>query len=156
MIVIDINAFSSVFEPKSADYKDFCIIAEWVLKEKTACFVYGGTKYKEELRKAKKYLKLLKEFKNKRKLREVNGKLTDEYERKLYKLNSDTSFNDKHLAAIINISGCRLLCTKDTASIPYLKNKAFYADSKVPKLYTGIRNNKLLNKRNIVSLKNII
>ena len=81
-------------------------------------------------------------------------RLVDNYEHYLEDINKEKSFNDKHIVAIINISGCRLVCTKDAASMPYLKNRDFYSKSKVPKIYSGLRNKDLLDKTNIVSLKN--
>jgi hypothetical protein len=63
---------------------------------------------------------------------------------------------DKHLVSIIEISNCRLLCTKDAVAMPYIKDSQFYDKSSPPKIYTGSRNSDLLMSGNIVALWNMI
>jgi hypothetical protein len=74
---------------------------------------------------------------------------------RLKEICSDRAFNDEHLVAILDVSGCKLLCTKDIEAMPYIKRKDFYSDQKTPKIYSGSRNRNLLNATNIVALKNI-
>lgn len=154
MIVIDTNTFSLVFNPKDSGHHEFLPVLQWVQNEKKTCMVYGGTKYRAELKKAAQYLRLFSELKKIGKFVEIDMQAVDDYEQHLENINKEKSFDDKHLAAIINVSGCRLVCTKDATAMPYLKDRQFYTDSKVPKIYSGTRNKDLLNKNNIVSLKN--
>jgi hypothetical protein len=156
MIVVDINTFAPVFESQSTDGQEFSQVFSWIKSTKGACFVYGGTKYKAELRKAHKYFSLLTELQKKGKVTQIDDTLVDAYEKKLEGMCSDSAFNDKHLVAIIEVSNCRLICTKDEEAMPYIKNKAFYESSSPPKIYSGSRNKDLLNHTNIISLKNII
>jgi hypothetical protein len=79
----------------------------------------------------------------------------DEYADKLKLLCQDAAFNDEHLVAILNVSGCKLVCTKDIEAMPYIKRKEFYSDHKIPQIYSGVRNSDLLNVTYIVELKNL-
>ena len=155
MIVLDINVFPSVFKSSSSDYEEFYHVRNWVEKERKACFVFGGTKYNSELRKMTQYYDILKELKNTRQLIEINSQLIDDYAKQLKSICTDESFNDEHIVAILNVSGCKLVCTKDSEAVPYLKNRDFYDDKKAPKIYSSSKNKKLLSKKNIVKLKNI-
>jgi len=154
MIVLDTNSFPSVFDPNSSDNSDFCYVLRWVLKQEHACFVYGGTKYKCELRKMTKYLKIVNELNKKGKIAEISTQLIDDNEADLKRICTDAAFNDKHIVAILNISGCKLVCTKDIKAMPYIKRKDFYSDMKVPQIYSGVGNKDLLNVTYIVELKN--
>ena len=155
MIVLDTNSFPSVFDPNCSDNVEFCYVLRWVLKQEHACFVYGGTKYKCELRKMTKYLKLVGEFKKRGKIAEINTQLIDGYADLLKEICTDVAFDDEHIVAILNISGCKLVCTKDIQAMPYIKKKDFYSDMKIPQIYSGAGNKNLLNVNYIVELKNI-
>ena len=154
MIVLDTNSFSSVFDQNSSDNVEFGFILRWVLKQEHACFVYGGTKYKCELQKMTKYLKIVNEIKKIGKIAEINTQLIDENADLLKKICTDETFNDEHIVAILNISGCKLVCTKDIEAMSYIKRKDFYSDKKIPQIYSGAGNKDLLNVTYIVELKN--
>jgi hypothetical protein len=154
MIILDTNSFSSVFDSADSDYSEFCFILQWVVKQEHACFVYGGTKYKSEIKKMVKYLRLINELRKTGKVVEINGNMIDNYAVHLKEICTDKAFNDEHLVAILDVSGCKLLCTKDIEAMPYIKQKRFYSDQKTPQIYSGSRNRNLLNATYIVELKN--
>lgn len=154
MIVLDINAFPSVFNSNDKDYAEFCHVLRWVVKQRYACFIYGGTKYKQELKKMKEYHKLLNEFKKSGRCVEINSELIDNNANQLKIICNDAAFNDEHIVAIVNISGCKLVCTKDKEAMFYIKKKEFYNDQKIPQIYSGARNRDLLSNAYIVELKN--
>ena len=154
MIVLDINTFPSVFNSSSSDNADFCHVLNWVKKQKHACFIYGGTKYKNELRKTVHYLKILGEYKKIGKLTEINTQLIDDDAIRLKNICPDAAFDDEHIVAILNISGCKLVCTKDTQAMPYIKRKDFYSDGKIPQIYSNAGNRDLLNSTYIVEIRN--
>jgi len=154
MIVLDINCFHLVFQPKNNDNDNFCHIQKWVTKEKYACFVYGGTKYKCELEKVTKYHKIINQLKNVGKFVEINTQMIDENARQLKIICPDIDFDDEHIVAILNISGCKLVCTKDIRAQEYIKRKDFYSDKKVPQIYSRVKHKNLLQKKYIVELKN--
>ena len=154
MIVLDTNSFPSVFDPNSSDNADFCYVLRWVIKQKHACFVYGGTKYKCELIKMTKYFRIMNEFRKAGKFVEINEQLIDINADQLKKNCTDDDFDDEHIVAILNVSGCKLVCTKDTSSMMYIKRKDFYSDHKAPRIYSSAKNKNLLRANNIVELKN--
>ena len=155
MIVLDINCFHLVFQPQNSDSdNDFYHICKWVTKERYACFVYGGTKYKCELEKINKYHKIINQFKKAGKFVEINTQMIDENAKQLKILCPDIDFNDEHIVAILNISGCKLVCTKDIKAQEYIKRKDFYSDKKVPRIYSSGKQKSLLCKKFIVELKN--
>jgi predicted nucleic acid-binding protein len=155
MLVVDTNTFSSISNADSNDHNEFKPILQWIKNAKGACFVYGGSKYKEELLKVRSMIFLLDQFKKANKVVTIDGALIDAYEAKLKTINHQEAFNDKHLVAIIEVSNCRLLCTKDEAAMPFIKDEQFYETSSPPKLYSGARNRDLLISGNIVALRNV-
>jgi hypothetical protein len=154
MIILDTNSIPSVFDSAASDYSEFCFVYEWVKRQRGACFVYGGTKYKSEIKKMLKYLKLIIELQKVGKFVEINGNMIDNYAVRLKEACSDSAFNDEHLVAILDVSGCKLLCTKDIKAMQYIKKREFYSDQKIPRIYSGSRNRDLLNGTYIVELKN--
>jgi hypothetical protein len=154
MIILDTNSIPSVFDSATSDYREFYFVYDWIKKQKGACFVYGGTKYKSEIKKMRKYLTLIAELQKAGKFVEINGDMIDGYAVRLKEVCSDRAFNDEHLVAILDVSGCKLLCTKDIEAMPYIKRKEFYSDQKIPQIYSGSRNRDLLNVTYIVELKN--
>jgi hypothetical protein len=106
------------------------------------------------MKKMLKYLKLVGELQKVGKFVEINGNMIDEYAVHLKKFCIDKAFNDEHLIAILNTSGCKLLCTKDIEAMPYVKRKEFYSDKKSPQIYSGSRNRDMLNTTYIIELKN--
>jgi hypothetical protein len=155
MIVLDVNAFPSVFDKDSSDNNEFFYVLRWVTNQEHACFVYGGTKYKNELRKMEKYFKIMTELKKAGKFIEISAQLIDADAIRLKSICLDAAFNDEHIVAILNISGCKLVCTKDIEAMPYIKRKDFYSDQKIPQIYTSARNKDLLNVTYIIALKNM-
>jgi len=77
----------------------------------------------------------------------------DNWEKKIKTKKRQSKFNDEHIIAIVIASGCVLVCTKDSASIPFIKDRVFYPKScKKPKIYSGIRNKNLLTDCNIAPI----
>ena len=119
--------------------------------------VYGGTRYKEELKRAQKYHRLFNEFRNARKIIEIDQTAVDDKEEEIAKRPQNAGFNDAHIVAILAVSGCRLLCSDDKRADKYIKNLTFYPKkSKRPKIYRGLRHECLLCDANIVKLKNAV
>lgn len=151
-VIIDTCTISIVFNSSSAEHKEFLPILEWVTQ---GCgkMVYGGKKYKDELAKLGKYLKIISQLKKAGKVIEVPEKLVNSKEKKVSELAPEKDFDDPHIVAIVIATGCRVVCTKDTRSIKYLKDSKFYnAPIKKPKVYTGLRNKDLLTKKHIVAI----
>ena len=59
-IIIDTNCIANVFSPKTANHSEFKPVLEWILLGK-GLMIYGGSKYREELKKTAKYLPIIAE-----------------------------------------------------------------------------------------------
>jgi len=156
-IIIDVNTIPSVFDVNCSDYSEFKYVSEWINNRKNkAQMVFGGTKYNKELFKMKKYLRYINLLKQIGKVAIINLKMVDSYEKKLEKKNCCKAFNDKHIVAIVAVSNCRIVCSKDSSSYRYLRNQEYYPKNiKKPKIYSGSRTIDLLCKDNIINLLNI-
>ncbi len=61
--------------------------------------------------------------------------------------------NDPHIIAIVIVSKCCLVCTKDGALIKFLKDKTFYPkDVKIPRIYQREEHKNLLVDANIAPI----
>lgn len=143
-IIVDTNCFANVFSRTSVKHKDFEPVLSWVVEGK-GIFVYGGTKYKEELKKAKKYLTILRLLKE---VGKVINKLDDEIDKlqkEIEAIKETALFNDVHLLAISAITKCRIICSEDTTSIQFVTNKKYLPKGVTkPVYYTSKKNKSLL------------
>lgn len=151
-IVIDTNCFTNVFVSSSEKHSEFQPVYDWVTKGKGRV-VYGGTKYKKELERARKFVSIFTELSRKNKLVKVSDNKVDEWEEQIKQMLeangkdhiNDERYNDAHLIAIFSVSGCRLLCSEDKKSFPFLNEKQYYLKpKKPPSFYTSNRNANLL------------
>lgn len=146
-IIVDTNCFANVFSRKSEKHPEFKPVLDWVLHGK-GFFVYGGTKYKNELLKASKYLKILGHLKDAGKVYIGNNENIDRLEKEIEKENTDKLFNDIHILAICLDTKCILVCSEDTTSIPFITDsKYFNKGDKKPLFYTSKRNKNLLDDK---------
>ena len=144
-IIIDVNVLPSVFSKNSVEHDEFRHVKEWI----EACkgkLVYGGSKYRRELAKLESsYIGILKELDNKRKIDEVPDTEVDLRQKEIDDICHTKSFNDSHILAIVIVSHCELVCTKDFKSIPFLNKREFYPKHiRTPKFYTKAKNRNLL------------
>jgi len=143
-IIIDTNCFANVFKRNSDKHEEFKPVLDWILTGK-GLIVYGGTKYFEELKKASKYLKILRLFKEQNKVVVGDRNEIDKVEAKNKELINDEDFDDPHLPAIAIVTKCMLICSVDNRSIKHVKNPVLYPDGfSCPSYYTGKRNSGLL------------
>lgn len=151
-VVIDTCSLSSVFEKRASDHNEFRPLLQWVVAGKGK-IIYGGTKYINELKKAHKYIFILGQLQRAGKTINLPSKEVDVIEEEIEERTAGTSFNDQHLVAIVILSKCRIVCTKDKKSFPFLKNPHLYPGySKKPRLYTAARNADLLSDNSIVDI----
>jgi hypothetical protein len=77
----------------------------------------------------------------------------DKKEREIAETKKHHDFNDEHLVAMVLASGCRLVCTKDSSAMPFIKDRIFYPGAvKRPRIYSGKKNKDLLNDSNIAPI----
>lgn len=156
-VLIDINTIPSVFDVTCSDHSEFKDVFEWINdRNNKATMVYGGEKYSRELSRLGKYIKYIKLLKDIRKVTVINSDKIDAYVKKLEEINSCNAFNDKHIVSIVAISNCRIVCSKDASSYPFLTDSKYYPKRiKKPKIYSGLKTKNLLCNDNIVKLLNI-
>ncbi len=149
-IVIDSNRIPSVLNPYESDHHEFQPILGWI-ESCNAKIVYGGTKYKTELRKMPKYFAILLERKKAGQVYEADDERVDLMEKEIYRKTRGTTFNDQAIVAIVIVSRCRLICSNDKSSFPFLRRPSLYPKNiKRPSIYTGRKNAALLNHRHIL------
>jgi len=157
-IVIDTNAFHHVFKEDSRDFDQFKPLNRWIRKGK-GFVVYGGKTYKDELKQTLTYfLGVFAELRKARKVIEINEQLVNKEERLVKKMEPDPKFDDAHIVAIFRVSRCRLLCSLDSSSDRFIKDKSLYhINQKPPAIYRSRQHaKKLLTNQNIVLIHNKI
>jgi len=154
-IVIDINTFHAVFNPDSENHKLYQPVTEWVISGKGK-IVCGGSGYLSELVKLKRFMGLFNQLKKAGKVVWADDVKVDAKEAELKLLCDDDDFDDPHIVALLIVSGCRLICTEDSRSYPYLKKKEWFPKgAALPKIYCAQsvrRAGKLLVDKNIADI----
>jgi predicted nucleic acid-binding protein len=150
--ILDTNVFGAFFDENNSQHHNFAPAKKWVF-DGNGKLVYGGTKYKSEMKKVIKYLGLFRELAKIGKFIEVCEKKVNQYEHDLLQMNINSDFDDHHLIAIILASKCKIICTNDLRAIPYLKDTAYYKNGvKKPKIYKTNKNKSLLRDQNIAKI----
>lgn len=148
-IIIDSNCIANVFSKTSAKHLDFKPVLEWILFGK-GLMIYGGSQYRKEIAKTSKYLPIIRLLKEVGKAKEGCQKEIDEYQRKVEELRDDKDFDDPHLPAIVFVTKCKLICSEDKRSIPFVTDKKYYPNGfSTPVYYTSAKNKGLLTDKYI-------
>jgi predicted nucleic acid-binding protein len=151
-IVIDMNVIGRVFDSNKNDSYKYQPVLNWILHQ-DGMLVVGGSTFFEELRKLTKYLKFYNILNKAGKVKRINDEDVDAKMEELITLCDHRDFDDPHIVALLIVSGCKVLCTEDKRSIPFVKNKAWYEkNQKVPSIYNS---SSYRNHRNILSTKNL-
>lgn len=160
-VIIDTNVFGDVFEKESKNHDDFEPICRWI-SEGFGRIVYGGSKYKSELKQAKKYLRLFKHYNDARRIIPLSDEEVDETEKRISKEleeemiskhDFENKFNDPHIVSIAIVSKCRIVCTKDKGLSDFLKMSRFYPKgAEIPKIYRNKSNRYLIKDDNIAEV----
>lgn len=148
-IIVDTNCFARAFNRRCKEHAEFAPVLNWIVSG-NGFLVYGGSKYLGELKKSCVYMKFFRLLKDLNKAfefdRDLIDKLTDEYEKKY----GNKDFDDPHLPAIVTVSKCKLICSDDKRSIPYVTASYLYPYKfPPPSYYTGKKDRHLLVDRNI-------
>lgn len=146
-LILDTNCFANVFSPKSEKHKEFKPVYNWIIYGK-GILVYGGSKYKTELKKAVKYLHIFNLLKKVGKTYEGNNTNIDRLMNEVSSKIRNNNFDDPHLPAIVMDTKCIIICSEDHASIPFVTNPILYPNGfEKPKYYTGLRCVNLLSEK---------
>jgi hypothetical protein len=140
-IVVDANVFSEVLnkDPKSS----FKPVSDWIYSS-LGKFVIGGTKYKEEIgfNEHESKINQLNQLKKASKLVLIADDKVDKEENGL-KAKLDKNCDDHHIIALLQVSGCKLLASKDQRSFSYIQKNT------KAKIYSSEKNSDLLISSNI-------
>ena len=147
-IIIDSCTIPDFFDSSNADYEP---IRKWIYT-KNGKMVVGGTKYSSELRKLSKYLRLIAELSRQGRVVTIDRDSVDNAQREIKIIEPKSDFNDPHIVALVEVSGCRIVCTLDNKSDKYLKDNRFYRKAKKPSIYKNASHSHLLCDKNIVSV----
>ena len=102
------------------------------------------------MRKNVKSFPVLIELKRKNRIVPVPDDEVDRKEQEIKNISKGlTLFNDQHIVALVIVSGCCVVCTKDKESDRFLKDKRFYPKGAVPKIYRSAGSAKLCCEHNI-------
>ena len=155
-IVIDTNSLAHVFNNNSIQHQHFQPVFQWIV-EGEGHVVYGGTKYKDELLKAHRYLRLFRRLKDARRAFEIDQGMVDAEGVRLEEKTKGTNCNDQHIIAIFVVSGCRLFCSLDNKADKYIRDKSLYPKGRArPSIYRNRNHEHLLSRKYIVRLRNVI
>lgn len=111
--VIDANTFAYFCNSHSAMYSDFQPVRDWI--ENSHCkIVYGGTDYQNHLDNDKKFLGYLMEQGRKGKIERLNKDEVDSVRDVLKGNYTRADFDDHHIVAIVLLSRCKLVCSRDS------------------------------------------
>ncbi len=111
--VIDANTFSYFCNPGSSMYSDFQPVRDWI-ENSNRKIVYGGTDYQNHLDSDRKFLGYLMEQWRKGKIERLNKNEVDRVRDVLKGNYTRADFDDHHIVAIVLISGCKLVCSRDS------------------------------------------
>lgn len=143
-IIVDTNCLANVFSRNTVKHEDFEPVLNWILYGK-GILIYGGSKYKAELKKANKYLKIFRLLKEVGKAFSGNDNNIDNIQTEIEKTKETEKFNDVHLVAISIDTRCRLICSEDSSSIKYVTDKKYFPKGFAkPVYYTSVCNTDLL------------
>jgi len=141
-LVIDTNCLANVFEEKAKNHIRFAPVLNWI-RNGRGRMIYGGTKYNSELGRATKVLGIVSELSKQRRTIKLPNDAVDPIANALKEQFPDPEFNDEHLAALVIVSRCCVVCTEDNVAISYLKRpNMFPAGMSRPKIYRGRKNHK--------------
>lgn len=148
-IIVDTNCFARVFCRNNKEHADFAPVLDWIVNG-NGFLVYGGSKYKKELRDAMKFMHFFNMLKIAKKAVAFDDVPIDRLQKKYEQLIKDPDFDDPHLPAIVLVTKCRLICTKDRRSFRFVTSPDLYPKRfHTPMYYSGLQDEGKLNNRNI-------
>lgn len=146
-LVVDACSFSRVFAKKTD--ADFNPVKEWLFNGRGK-MVFGGSTYADELNAMPKYLVFVAELTRSGKTVVIDRAQVDATERRIRGQEGSPDFDDPHLVAIVEESSCRVVCTLDSRSDRFLRDRRFYIKARRPSIYRSKSHAHLLNNSNIV------
>lgn len=145
-IVVDTNTLAPVFNEKSDRHPEFVHVKNWIDKGH-GFLVFGGTKFKEELGKAYRYLRLIRLMKDSGQAVAIRDDVVDAEEERVKALTDGTGCDDQHIIGLLSASKCPLVCSDDARAYPYFRDRNLYPDGMARvRIYSSGRNQSLLRR----------
>ena len=141
-LIVDINALHLCFDVDAGEHQSFAPIRNWLFNG-SGKFVYGGSKYKSELAKSG-YLRILAELNRSGSTVPIDDLKVDTKQQELEKKYRKKGYDDAHIVSISLVSGCKVICTKDSGLMSFVKEKEIFSSNR-PKIYSGLRNKALIS-----------
>lgn len=153
-IVIDVNVLSMVFNEDNARHADYSPVKKWI-EDGKGFLVFGGSKYKKEL--GYRSIRLVNKMRDAGQAIAINDSAVDRTEKKVRQLTDNTDCDDQHIIALLGAANCPLLCSFDSRSFEFIKNRGLYPDGVAQvKIYKSSRNADLLKKSDPKKLRNVV
>lgn len=167
-IVIDANQFSNFMNSKNdLEDLDFRPVYEWIRFGKGK-IVYGGSKYREEVKARKDFGAFLFQMEHVGKAVGVKTEDVDSIEDVLERRYKRHDFDDHHIVSILLISECKLVLSQDNGlhdlidecfgqnSRRFMNSLCPQRDLTKPKIYQNRNHRSLLRDENAVACKRSI
>ena len=149
-LVIDTCCLATVFDRNNNDHHRFKPVLNWITKGQGS-LIYGGRKYKKELKSAPRYISIIAELNKQGRVIELPDRQVDDIAKEVSEFVNRNDFNDEHLIAIVRVARCLVVCTDDIAAQSYLKQRDLYPRGvKRPKIYKNARHITLCCRENVV------
>ncbi|MBN1126589.1 MAG: hypothetical protein JXA82_16400 [Sedimentisphaerales bacterium] len=150
-IVIDANVISAVFNNQNQQHMDFAPVLSCLRKGKGR-FVYGGTKYINELNTFQnpRYISIFVELDNKRRRVKLCQNKVDNITAELETTWTGSRYDDHHIAAIVIVGHCDIVCSVESkVHNLVLKNEVYepYDGVRRPSVYQNQSHRHLLQQR---------
>jgi len=144
-VVVDTDNLSKVFDKNNKEHGEYEPLHKSIIEQRRSVIMYGGTKYTNELKRARKFLKLFGELRKIGMALMLDAQSIDNEERRIIRLANDHKFNDHHIIAIVVIGRCNIICSSDTDAYNHYKKRLYYPKHLRPKIYNGLASRGILN-----------
>jgi hypothetical protein len=144
-VVVDADSLSKVFDKTNKEHREYEPLHKSIIEQKRSLIVYGGTKYANELKRARKFLRLFAELGKVGLALMLDAQGVDDEEQRIIGLANDPKFNDHHIVAIVVVGRCNIICSSDRNSHGHYKNSLYYPRHLRPKIYNGLASSGVLN-----------
>jgi hypothetical protein len=148
-IVVDPPTFIPMFKTSDPEHSVFSPVKNWI-DNGHGKFVIGGTKYKAELSAVKSIIPFIAELERRGKIVRRDDADVDSDEILVRQIEPALDFDDTHLAALIRLTGCKVICLRDVRAHRFLRQTKLYGSTKKrPNLYTRAKNAGILCQSNL-------
>jgi hypothetical protein len=154
-IVVDINTLALVFNHESKEHAEFSPVKKWI-EEGRGFLVYGGTKYKNELKKTFRYLRFIRQMRDGGQAISICDSVVDKLEEEVRRNMQGAECDDQHIIALLGAARCSLFCSGDLRSFKFVKDRRLYPRGMHRvRVYSSSKNSDLLVTTSKSSLRNV-